>query len=169
VAVLILVAGVVAVVALTGKKKPAPKGPPPIELTGGSKVDKTPRDTGPAKPERSPPPPLSDRVKTRAAEVVKEIEPLRVKGDALYEEAMKARSGGDEAAWQAKLKEASVHFAEIRDKWNEEIIDAIQEEIPATSDWDAEEVANHYLGREGQQISKALEHLAYIKKQIRMD
>ena len=52
--------------------------------------------------------------------------------------------------------------------WNDEIIAAIDEEIPNNPDWDAEQVANHYLGKEGAKVQRALERYAYIRKQVRM-
>ncbi len=166
---ILLIGGVIgAVVILGGDKKKPTNNTTPVELTANSNVGReaTPK---PAKPTRSPPPPLSDAVKERAKSVAADIDGERKLGDALYDDAMRAKEKGDTDLWQKKLKEAARHFNAIKDRWNNEIIDSIMEEIPQSSDWDAEEVANHYLGKEGQLIAKALEKLAYIKKQIRLD
>ncbi len=166
---ILLLGGVIAgVVVLGGRKDKGPPAAPPAELTAGTQV-KRDAPAAPARPTRMPPPPLSEGVKELARGVAAAIDADRQRGDALYEEAMKAKDQGDTDLWQAKLKEAARHFNAIKDRWNNEIIDAIMLEIPASSDWDAEEVANHYLGKEGQLIAKALERLAYIKKQVRLD
>jgi hypothetical protein len=168
VALFIVGGGIAAIVLLGGDSKKKTPGPRPTELTADSTVPREARP-GPAAPTRSPPPPLSEGVKAHAAEVAKEIAPLDIEAKGIYDEAMTAKAAGDEKTWQTKLKEAASVLGRIQERWNDEIIDAIQMEIPSTSDWDAEEVANHYLGAEGQKISKALELLAAVKKQIRLD
>jgi hypothetical protein len=40
--------------------------------------------------------------------------------------------------------------------------------MPSSDHYDEEEVANHYLGREGSIVSKALSRLTDIKKQRRL-
>ena len=55
---------------------------------------------------------------------------------------MAAEQDGDDDLWQAKLREAAEYFHEIKELWNDLI-----EDMPASDDYDEEEVANHYLGR----------------------
>ena len=148
-----------------GKKKPKKTDYVSEELTADSKVPK--EQAGPTKPQRPPPPDISPEIVTNAKAVVERALEEKAKGDALYEEAMAAKGKGDETLWQDKLSEAREHFANIRDMWNEEIIEDIQGELPANCEYDADEVANHHIGKEAGKITKALERLAYITKQQR--
>jgi hypothetical protein len=161
----LLVAVIAVIVVVAGKDKPKKK-PDYVstELTADSKVDKAPAMA--KKPERAPPPEISKEIIERAKELVTEMEDDRTQGEALYDEAMTAKQSGNRDKWKAKLNEAKSHYLNIKEKWNEEIIEEILGELPPDCEWDAEEVANYYLGKEGGKVSKALERLAYIKKQL---
>jgi hypothetical protein len=120
----------------------------------------------PKKPDEPPPPPYPniDAAKILAIKAkVKDFDPLIEKGQALYDEAMKFKNAGKDAEWQAKLREAAKPFEEVKDAWNEIIA-----EMPSSADYTEEDVANHYLGKEGNRVTKALSTLAGLKKQMRL-
>ena len=149
----------------SGGKEQKPRKPPPVELTGDSKVRKEPRKPKEPEETRLPPPDINPQILKTAQQIVEEILVIQQEADGIYKEAMQAKKDGDDTLWQRKLKEAKTRYADILDRWNEEIIS----QMPSNNDWNEEEVANHYLGKEGSQVNKALENLAYIKKQIRLD
>lgn len=154
------------VIAMSGKKKKPREEYVSEELTSDSVVN----DTGPAKPklpERPPCPDISDEIITTAKEIVDWMDEELAEANKHYEEAMAAKSSGKEDEWQAKLHEARDHYLNIRERWNNEVIDEIQGELPMGCKWDAEEVANYHVGKEGGKITKALDRLAYISKQLR--
>lgn len=122
-----------------------------------------PRASQPEAPEPPPYPAISMDIKRRAMDVANQAKELQKKGEAVYEEAMAARREDDQDLWQEKLAEANDYFYEIRELWNELIA-----EMPSNEHYDEEQVANHYLGREGSIVSKALSRLADIKKQRRL-
>jgi hypothetical protein len=84
------------------------------------------------------------------------------RGKALYDEAMAARAAGKPEEWQEKLEEAAQALVEINDRWNEIVVS-----MPPSDHYDAEEVANHYLGKEGDTVRKAMQTMAAIKKSRR--
>ena len=51
--------------------------------------------------------------------------------------------------------------------WNEEVIAEIDGELPPGCQYDADEVANHHIGKEAEKITKALARLGAITKQQR--
>lgn len=150
-----------------------------IWLASGSSDDKTPKETAsptqpvtthhpesvtPVEPTKPPPPAISDALRTRARDLVEQAKRHAEDGEALYKEAMKAKSDGDDDLWQEKLEEASHYFYEIQDLWNE-----IIGEMPSNNYYDEEEVANHHLGRESDIVTRALSRLTDIKKQRRLN
>jgi hypothetical protein len=167
---IVLLVAVIGIVVLATSHKHGRAQAPDVshELTGDSAVpDKTAQ--GPKKPERPAPPKLPDEILANAKRVVAEMVVDRKKGDALYDEAMRAKEKGDPDTWQAKLRQASLCYDRINDRWNSEVIEEIDQALPAhvPGNWDAEELANHWLGDEGNKVSAALKKLAYIKKQLR--
>ncbi len=158
--VIIAVIGVIAVAVGSKAKKKEPYVS--TELTADSNVEKP---VAPVKPQRSPPPNLPADVIASAKEVVLDAADKKARGDALYDEAMAAKAAGDRDTWQAKLKEASVLFNDIKESWNN-VIGDIEGLGVSNNDWDSEQLANHWLGKEGGKITKFLEPLAYIKKQL---
>ena len=153
------------IVATDKKKKPEPPPQQPsTELTGDLRPVK-PVEKEEPKDERMPPPEISEDLRESAKKIATDMVELGKQGDALYEEAMQAKQDGDDNLWQRKLKEAKAIFEDIREQWNEVIIG----NMPSNQDWDEEQVANHYLGKEGSKVAEALERLAYIKKQVRLD
>ena len=108
-------------------------------------------------------PEISIELKRRAMDLATQAKELSKKGETVYDEAMAARRDGNDDLWQEKLAEASEYFYEIRELWNELIA-----EMPSSDHYDEEQVANHYLGREGSIVSKALSRLTDIKKQRRL-
>ena len=164
---IVILGAVVAVIALGAGGKKKPKEPyVSKELTADSNRGVTDKGGAPKRPERAPPPKIPLDIIETAKHIVAEMEEDKAQGDALYEEAMKAKTSGDRETWQAKLKEAAEHFGNIKERWNTEIIGEIDAALPSGCEWDAEEVANHWLGTEGGKVAKALERLAYIKKQL---
>ncbi len=164
VATLVAVVAIIAVlVVVSGKRHKKKEAWVSDELTADSTVDQGPAQA--KRPERPPPPEISDEIRARAKQVIEEIQEDRAKGDALYNEGMAAKESGDRDLWEKKLKEAKGYFLNIRDRWNE-IEGMIDEKLPMGSPWGADEVANHWLGKEADKITKALEPLAYIKKQL---
>jgi predicted lipid-binding transport protein (Tim44 family) len=166
--VLLLGAVVVIVVLATGdKKKPRPETPwVSTELTGDSVIEKQRDKTAPA--DRPPPPQPSAEIMAQAKAIVQEMAADSTAADRLYDEAMTAKQANDTATWKAKLLEAKEHYENIMHRWNNEVITAIDDDLPspAPHGYDAEDVANYYLGAEGQKVSKAITRLAYVKKQL---
>jgi len=163
VAVVAVIAIIAVFVVMGGKKHKKKETWVSEELNADSVVDKRPAKA--KKPERPPPPEISDEIRQLAKQVIEEIKDDRAKGDALYNEGMAAKDKGDRDTWEKKLNEAKNYFLNIRDRWSE-IEGMIDEQLPMGSPWGADEVANHWLGKEADKITKALEPLAYIKKQL---
>ena len=80
----------------------------------------------------------------------------------LYDESIKAKKDGDDAKWQAKLKESRKLLENINDQWNEFI-----GTLPSSKDYDVEEVAKHYFAREGGQVTQLIKKLAAMKSDER--
>lgn len=154
---------VIVVIAFANKPKKQKEEYVSTELTADSKVEK---NDGPAKPTRTPCPELPSDIMDMAKQIVEEMVPKKEKADALYDEAMRAKNAGDRDTWTEKLKEAETLYNDIKYRWNEEIIGEISGLDLANDDWDEEQIANERLGRESEKVSKALERLAYIKKQL---
>lgn len=115
----------------------------------------------PAVPSKLPPPPLPAHLRELAEQLAKDAPVLAKQGEAVYEEANRAKQAGQDDLWQEKLKEASAFFFEIQDRYNELIGD-----MPSNKDWeDPEELANHYLGDEAEAVRRAMNRLADIRKQ----
>ena len=163
---IVLLVGVIAIIVIAGgKDKKKPVEYHSEELTADSNINK---DEGPKKPERAPPPKISQEIIDHAKEVVIQAQDEQAKADALYDEAMKARQDGDEETWQAKLDQARDHYINIRELWNTEIVGPIDGELPSDTDYDADEVANYWIGREAQKITKMIDKIGSINKQLRM-
>ena len=166
----VLLIGVVAIIVIAGgKDKKKPQNYVSEELTADSVVDKG--ATGPTKPNRPPPPKISDEIVLHAKEIVTQAEAEEEIGNTLYEEAMTARRDGDEKTWQSKLDEARGHFINIKELWNNEIVAAIVDELdamPSDNGYDADEVANYWIGKEAGKITKMLDKIGMITKQQRM-
>jgi hypothetical protein len=162
VAGLFVVGIIVALIVVMGgdkKKKPAPSvaaAPPAAPSTPEAR----PVPSTPAPP---PFPPLDPKVLEQARAVAKKSAEPAERAKAIYDEAMKARKSGDDALWQKKLLEADEILTVVQDEWNEVI-----QQMPTSKDYDEEEVANHYLGKEGQQITRALSLIPAIKKSLRL-
>lgn len=137
-------------------RKPAPL--PPAEDT----IQPAPVDVGPGEKPRIPPPDLPSHIKDAAQELVREARGLRQEGETIYKQANDAKKAGDEDLWQAKLREAAAVLQQIKDGYNDLIV-----EMPTNNDWDEEQVANHYLGAEADSITRALNRLSDIQKQRR--
>lgn len=155
----ILVLGVVAaIILMSGGKDPNVPVPPasPPAPPSSAKVD------GPSAPVRGPPPAVPLAMILSARDKVKTFAAIAERGKAAYAEAQAARSANDQELWQDKLREAGEYFGQINDEWNE-VIDA----LPEAKDWDKEDVANHYLGRESGDVTKMVEPLEGIRKSLR--
>jgi len=165
---ILLVVGVIAVFAIMSgdKKKKRVEEDPSFYPTSETVVEKGP--SGPAEPERAPPPKISPEIIDVAKEIIVWMETEVEQGNRHYDDAMAAKTKGDEDTWQSKLEEAREHFQNINERWNEEIIAEIDGELPPGCAWDAEEVANHWIGRESGKVSKAVKRLGYINKQMRL-
>ena len=154
--VLVVLAGVVYFATQGGKKNPTPPPPPEETLQPG------PVETGPGEKPRLPPPELPAHLKEEAQALVREARELRQQGEEIYKEANGAKQAGDEERWQEKLREAAGVLQGIKDGYN-----SLIEQMPENDDWDAEQVANHYLGAEADSISRAMQRLIDIQKQRR--
>jgi hypothetical protein len=167
---IVLLVGVIAIIAFVGGKK---KNPAPAyvseELTADSNVNKG--DGAAKEAPREPPPKISDALISNAKAILEQAREEEALGDALYEEAMNARRDGNEASWQDKLDKARSHYINIKEMWNDEIIAAVQEELeamPSDGGYDADQVANYWIGKEAGKITKMLDKLGMITKQQRM-
>lgn len=152
VAVVLLAVVVVAVVVMSGKKKDAPK-PPPTPVA--------PPPAAPTPPPASagkPYPPVPEATVAKGRELVRGFAADADKASRLYAESLKAKGAGDDATWQGKLKEARALLENIKDQWND-FVGA----LPSNRDWDSEDVAKHYLGRESGQVQNMLKPLAAMK------
>ena len=165
---IVLVVGVIAVIAIMGKdkKKKRVEEDASFYPTAETVVDKS--ESMPVEPERPPPPKISPEIIDAAKEIVGWMEGEVAEGNRHYDEAMAAKQKGDEKLWQSKLEESSGHFHNINERWNNEIIAEIEGELPPGCKWDAEEVANHWVGKESGKITKAIKRLGYITKQMRL-
>lgn len=160
---ILVVVGVIALVVFLSSGK---KGGDKDTIRASTPSTTRPTNPGTSVPDAPKPPPypeISMDLKKRAMTLATEAKELSKKGEAVYEEAMAARRDGNDDLWQEKLAEAGEYFYEIRELWNELIA-----EMPASDHYDEEQVANHYLGREGSIVSKALSRLTDIKKQRRL-
>ena len=154
------------VIVMSGKKAKPREEYVSEELTSDSQVT----DNGPARPklpERPPCPDISAEIIATAKEIVAWMDEELAEANKHYEDAMAAKNNGKEDEWQSKLHEARDHYLNIRERWNNEVINEIEGELPMGCKWDAEEVANHHVGKEGGKITKALDRLAYISKKLR--
>jgi len=167
IAIVAVVAVVGVFVAMSGGKKKKRDDYVSTELTSNSVVPKDDAASKPKKPERPPPPQISEEIIAKAKEIVAWMDGELAEANKHYEEAMAAKDGNDEELWQSKLHEARDHYLNIRERWNNEVVDEIQGELPTGSQWDAEEVANYYVGKEAGKITRAIERLAYVSKQLR--
>lgn len=161
-AVLVVVGVIGLVVFLTAGKGKQDDGPNRAS-TNPTPHATHPGTSTPAAPTPPPYPELSMDLKRRAMEVANKAKELSAQGNAVYDEAMTARREGDDDLWQEKLAEANEYFYEIRELWNDLVA-----EMPASEHYDEEEIANHFLGREGSIVSNALSRLTDIKKQRRL-
>ena len=166
IAVIAVIAVIGVFVAMSGSKKKKRDDYVSEELTSESIVDKSVPDK-PAKPERPPPPNISPEIIAKAKEIVAWMDDELAEANKHYEAAMAAKEGGNEDDWQAKLHEAREHYLNIRERWNNEVVTEIEGELPTGCQWDADEVANFYVGKEAGKITKAIERLAYVSKQLR--
>jgi hypothetical protein len=126
----------------------------------------TPEPSEPAKtkePEKPPYPKVEPRLIEQARAVAKKAADPAARAKRVYDEAMEAKRKGNDDLWQAKLAEADEILTPLQDEWNE-----IIQQMPSTKDYDEEEVANHYVGKEGREIQKALALLPGIKKSLRL-
>jgi len=126
-----------------------------------------PPSSQPDVPQPPPYPPISAGLKQKAKDIAREAAEIKKEGEKIYQEAMAARRADDQDLWQAKLGEASDLFLGIQDLYNE-LLEEMYDEIPSDCPYDVEEVANHYLGREADTITRAISRLTDIKKQRRM-
>ena len=161
-AVLVVVGVIGLVVFLTAGKGKQDDGPNRAS-TNPAPHATNPGTSTPAAPTPPPWPELSMDLKRRAMEVANKAKELSAQGNAVYDEAMTAHREGDDDLWQEKLAEANEYFYEIRELWNDLVA-----EMPASEHYDEEEIANHFLGREGSIVSNALSRLTDIKKQRRL-
>lgn len=159
----VLVLVVIAVIVIASKPKKEKVPYESTELTADSNVAKSER---PDKPTKSPCPQIPDDIMQMATQIVDEMGEKKSRADALYDDAMRAKQGGDRDLWKSKLNEAKDLYEDIKHRWNDEIIGELAGLDIANDDWDEEQIANHRLGKESEKVSKALERLAFIKKQL---
>lgn len=161
----ILLVGVIAVIVIAsgGKKKRRVMEPEP-EVTGDTRVSRS--VDVPREPEQ-PPPDISPEIIQIAKEIVAWMGAEEALAKAAHEAAMEAKHRGDDETWQAKLAEAREHLLNIRERWNNEVVAEIDGELPTGCKYDADQVANYHVGREAGKVTKALEFLSAISKQLR--
>jgi hypothetical protein len=155
------VVGIIAllVFVMGGKKAkaPAPEPEPEPVATPAAEPPK------PKPPEAPPFPPVDAKVIEQAKAVAKKAADPANRAKRIYDEAMEAKRAGKDDVWQQKLAEADDLLSAVQDEWNEVI-----QQMPTSKDYDEEEVANHYVGKEGREITKALSLLPAIKKSLRL-
>lgn len=162
----ILLIGVIAVVIIaSGGKERRPVPETYEEVTGETKVERNVE--APREPDRPPPPDISPEIIQVAKEIVEWMATDEAKAKTAHEAAMAAKQRRNDEEWQAKLTEAREHLLNIRERWNNEVVAEIEGELPMSCPYDADEVANYHVGREAGKVTKALEFLSAISKQIR--
>jgi hypothetical protein len=156
-AVAAVIVALIVVLFVVLKKKPAPPREEPIPLP-----------TPVAKPVEKPKPPadkpfkpLPPAVLAKGKDLVKTFEKDAEAGNRLYDESLKLKDK-DQAAWQAKLREAVNHLERIKTAWNDFI-----DELPPDPNYGAEEVARHYFPAENGKVTKWIKHLAAVKTDLR--
>jgi hypothetical protein len=153
----LVVGGIVAIIAMSGGKKPEPRKPEPKPPP----VAPTP-PPAPTKPAEKPYPPLPGGAKERAGELLKKFEPLSKDAGELLDEAKRAKAAGNDVEWQRQLKEGLQILSQINDEWNE-----FEAALPSSADYDQEQVAAHYLARERGTVQKYVKRLNEAKSDAR--
>ncbi len=151
--VVILVVVVVAVVVLGGKKsKPAelPPAPPPVVQPAPVVIKKG--------PELGPRPNLPADIIARAKAMMPRIETASAEGKRLGDEAVKAKQGGDQETWQAKLEEAREVFKSARDEWIsiEDELATFLERNPSQG-WDENMLMDAFLKGESRKVQQLID------------
>ena len=159
IAAVVLVVAVIGLVVFLGSNKDKKK---PAEQADSSGWQPPPRtDNEPPPPPRMDPPPMDEHIRGEAKELVKTYGELATEGKSLYEEALRARDVNDLDLYQEKLREAAFVYGEIKDSWNDIIM-----QMPSNDDWDEEQVMNHYLGNENEKVRRLQAPLKDITKQM---
>lgn len=143
-----------------GKKKGTPVDPnqvPEVQHPGAN----TNKPAGPTEPARMDPPKVGDDIMRPARDVIKQMKDEYQTASDLYDDAQLVKDD-DPDQWQELLREANTHMGNIQDLWNE-----IVAMMPDNDDWDAEEVATNYLGRDYQQVGEIDQLRMAIRKNIR--
>jgi hypothetical protein len=143
VGVVVVGAIVGAVFLMGGKKTPPPKALPTAT------VQEPPKPAAPTGPAPKPYPTMPAAKATEAASLVQSFEGDGARAQTLYTESQKAKKDGDDALWQKKLHEAVNIASAINGKWNDFIAT-----LPASKDYDEEEVAKHYFSKESGRVTQ---------------
>ena len=150
---------IILVVVMGGKDEPRPEAPSvPVSTTPVGPAAKA----GPVVKPAAPYPKIDDALISKAKALVKTFDAPAAAGDRLYDDGMRAKKSGDDKTWQKDMEEAMSKYQEIQDAWNELIA-----QMPKSKDYDEEQVANYYLGHEGNQVTKYLTRLQAIRKTLR--
>jgi hypothetical protein len=153
----ILVVLVVVVFMVLSKKKPVAEIPPPPPPAASPTVV-----TGPAKPGEKPYPPITEAMLNEGRNLVRTFEKDAAAADRLYTESQKAKKAGDDAGWQAKLREALNLYHGINVKWND-----FADRLPTGNGYDTSDVERHYFPREAGQVQKYTKLLAAMKSDLK--
>lgn len=153
----ILVVLVIVVVMVMNRKPPVQGLPPPAQPPPAPVVP-----VGPAKPGEKPFPPITEAMATEGRNLVRTFEKDAATADRLYTDSQKAKKAGDDAGWQAKLREAANLYHGINVKWNDFV-----DRLPTGNGYDTSDVERHYFPREAGQVQKYTKLLAAMKSDLK--
>jgi hypothetical protein len=150
----ILVALVVVLfLVLGGKKKtPPPAPPPPPPPT-------QPATSTPVKPGEKAYPTITQAVQAEGQALVRTFEKDAADASRLYVESQKAKKAGDDAAWQAKFKQARQLADSINTRWNEFI-----DRLPTGNGYDTSDMERHYFPREAGRVQTMVKDVLAASK-----
>ncbi len=153
----VLVVLVVVVFMVLSKKKPVAELPPPPPPAPTVIVP-----SGPTKPGEKPYPPITEAMLNEGRNLVRTFEKDAATADRLYTDSQKAKKAGDDAGWQAKLREASNLYHGINVKWNDFV-----DRLPTGNGYDTNDVERHYFPREAGQVQRYTKLLAAMKSDLK--
>ena len=155
------VAGIVVValivVLVVSNKKPAVAPPPPPPAAAAPAAA-----PGPVKPGEKPYPTIPQAMVDEGRGLVRTFEKDAAAADRLYNESQKLKKAGDDAGWQAKLREAANLYHGINVRWNDFV-----DRLPTGTGYDSGDVERHYFKSEAGQVQRYTKLLAAMKSDLK--
>lgn len=152
----ILVVLLIVVFLVMSKKKPTDALPPPATPPPAAVP------VAPPKPGEKPYPTITEAVMAEGRELVRTFEKDAAAADRLYTESQKLKKAGDDAGWQAKLREAANLYHGINGRWNDFV-----DRLPTGNGYDTNDVERHYFPRESGQVQRYTKLLSAMKSDLK--